>query len=179
MRQRLLFSSDAVPARRRRWLRAGFLALAVPPCALGLFCLLTAYKIYASNQAEERLAAFPAPRVNQRLLVFAPHPDDETLGAAGLMRQARLRGDDVRVVILTNGDGFRISAEQEFREVVVSPQDFVRYAYLRQGEARTAWASGHPRRPCPFPGLPGPGTDAHVDQPLDGRLSGRLGLHAR
>lgn len=137
MPRRLRFSSDAIPPRRH-WLRAVFLALALPPCALGLFCLLTAYKIYASNQAEERLAAFPAPRVNQRLLVFAPHPDDETLGAAGLMRQARLRGDDVRVVILTNGDGFRISAAQEFREVVVSPQDFVRYAYLRQGEARTA-----------------------------------------
>ena len=137
MPQRLLFS-DALPARRRRWLRVVLLTLAVPPCALGLFCLLTAYKIYASNQAEERMAAFPVPRVNQRLLVFAPHPDDETLGAAGLMRQARLRGDDVRVVIITNGDGFRISAAQEFREVVVSPQDFVRYAYLRQGEARTA-----------------------------------------
>lgn len=126
------------PPCRKRWSRALLLLLAAPPCVLGLLCLLTAYKIYASNQAEERLASFPSPRLNQRFLVFAPHPDDETLGAAGLMRQARLRGDDVRVVILTNGDGFRISAEQEFREVVVSPQDFVRYAYLRQGEARTA-----------------------------------------
>jgi len=138
MPKRLCLSLDSFPPRRRRWLRAVLLALALPPCALGLFCLLTAYRIYASNQAEERMAAFPVPATNQRLLVFAPHPDDETLGAAGLMRQARLRGDDVRVVILTNGDGFRISAAQEFREVVVSPQDFVRYAYLRQGEARTA-----------------------------------------
>ena len=137
MPQRLLFSS---PARQARWLRVVLLTLAVPPCALGLLCFLTAYKIWAGNQAEERMAAFPVPRVNQRLLVFAPHPDDETLGAAGLMRQARLRGDDVRVVILTNGDGFRISAEQYFHEVVVSPQDFVRYAYMRQDEARTALA---------------------------------------
>lgn len=138
MPQRLLFSPNSPAARRVRWLRVILLTLAVPPCALGLFCFLTAYKIWAGNQAEGRMAAFPVPRVNQRLLVFAPHPDDETLGAAGLMRQARLRGDDVRVVIITNGDGFRISAAQEFREVVVSPQDFVRYAYLRQGEARTA-----------------------------------------
>ncbi len=138
MPKRLLFSPDASPSRRGRWLRAVLLAVALPVGALGLFCFTTAYKIWAGNQAEERLAAFPAPARSQRLLVFAPHPDDETLGAAGLMRQARLRGDDVRVVILTNGDGFRISAAQEFREVVVSPQDFVRYAYLRQGEARTA-----------------------------------------
>ncbi len=132
---KLLFSS---PARRPRWLKAALLALALPLCAVGLFCLLTAYKIYASNQAEKHLAAAAAPLPGQRLLVFAPHPDDETLGAAGLMRQARLRGDDVRVVIITNGDGFRISAAQEFHELTVPPKDFVRYGYLRQGEARTA-----------------------------------------
>ena len=124
--------------RRSRWVRAALLTLALPPCAVGLFCLLTAYKIYASNQAEKFLAAAPSPRSGQRLLVFAPHPDDETLGAAGLMRQARKRGDDVRVVIITNGDGFRISAAQEFHELTVSPKDFVRYGNLRQGEARTA-----------------------------------------
>jgi len=140
MPKRLRSSPDAPPPARLRWLRAVFLALALPPSALGLFCLLTAYRIYASNQAEERLAVQAAPLPGQRLLVFAPHPDDETLGAAGLMRQAWLRGDDVRAVIITNGDGFRVSAEQYFHEVVVSPQDFVRYAYMRQGEARTALA---------------------------------------
>src|SRR5947209_5243916 len=100
--------------RRSRWIRAILLALALPPSCLGLFCLSTAYRIYASNQAEKRLAVLPAPIQNQRLLVFAPHPDDETLGAAGLMREARLRHDPVRVVILTNGDGFRVSAAREF-----------------------------------------------------------------
>ena len=130
-----LFSS---PARRPRWLQAALLVLALPLCGVGLFCLLTAYKIYASNEAEKNLAPAPAPRPGQRLLVFAPHPDDETLGAAGLMRQARLRNDDVRVVIITNGDGFRISAASQFHELTVPPKDFVRYGYLRQGEARTA-----------------------------------------
>ena len=132
-----LFSSSL---RQSRWLKAVLLTLALPLCGIGLFCLLTAYKIYASNQAEKHLAPAAAPYVGQRILVFAPHPDDETLGAAGLMRQARLRGDDVRVVIITNGDGFRISAAQTFHELTVPPKDFVRYGYLRQGEARTALA---------------------------------------
>ena len=122
--------------RRLRWLKAALLTLTLPLAGIGLFCFFTAYKIYASNRAEKTLD--PAPLPGRRLLVFAPHPDDETLGAAGLMRQARLRGDDVRVVILTNGDGFRISAAQEFHELTVSPADFVRYGYLRQTEARTA-----------------------------------------
>ena len=124
--------------RRLRWLRAVLLTLSLPLGGVGLFCFFTAYKIYASNQVEKTLEAAPIPVPGQRLLVFAPHPDDETLGAAGLMREARLRNDDVRVVILTNGDGFRISAAQEFGELSVPPKDFVRYGYLRQTEAQTA-----------------------------------------
>lgn len=127
-------------ARRRlpRWARLGLLALALPLLALGLICLHAAYTIYLANRAVARLPAFPAPASGQRLLVFSPHPDDETLGAAGLIRQARGRGDDVRVVFLTNGDGFAISAAREFHEIAVPPADFVRYGTLRQGESRTA-----------------------------------------
>ncbi len=131
-------SSSAGSLRRLRWLRAALLTLSLPLCGIGLFCFFTAYRIYASNQVEKTLAVAPAPLPGQRLLVFAPHPDDETLGAAGLMREARLQNDDVRVVIITNGDGYRISAAKEFDELTVSPQDFVRYGYLRQTEARTA-----------------------------------------
>lgn len=39
-----------------------------------------------------------------RLLVVAPHPDDETIAAAGLMQQARGAGAEVRVWLLTDGD---------------------------------------------------------------------------
>jgi len=40
----------------------------------------------------------------QRLLVFAPHPDDESLGTAGLIQQVLARGGQVRVVFATDGD---------------------------------------------------------------------------
>ena len=83
-------------------------------------------------------AAAPLPPFRPASACLRAAPGRRDSGAAGLMRQARLRGDDVRVVIITNGDGFRISAAQEFRELSVPPKDFVRYAYLRQGEARTA-----------------------------------------
>ena len=128
------------PPRRRLpfWARVLCAALLVPPVLVGLFCSQTAYKIYVGNQAEDHLPAAASPRLGQRILVFSPHPDDEALGAAGLIRQAALRGDDVRVVFLTNGDGFGISAAREFHEIQVPPKDFVRYAYLRQGESRKA-----------------------------------------
>ncbi|MEI8254780.1 MAG: PIG-L family deacetylase [Deltaproteobacteria bacterium] len=39
-----------------------------------------------------------------RVLVVAPHPDDEVLIAAGVIRRSLDRGDRVDVVIMTNGD---------------------------------------------------------------------------
>lgn len=39
-----------------------------------------------------------------RLLVLAPHPDDETLAAAGLIQQAVALGGGARVIIVTDGN---------------------------------------------------------------------------
>src|SRR5215471_1540498 len=41
-----------------------------------------------------------------RLLVVAPHPDDETLGAGGLIQRVHATGGSVKVVYLTDGDGY-------------------------------------------------------------------------
>jgi len=44
------------------------------------------------------------PPLGARLLVLAPHPDDEVLGAAGMIEAAVRRGADVRVVVATDGE---------------------------------------------------------------------------
>lgn len=41
----------------------------------------------------------------QRILVIAPHPDDETLGAGGLIQVGLANSAQVRVAVVTNGDG--------------------------------------------------------------------------
>lgn len=41
--------------------------------------------------------------MNEALLVLAPHPDDEILGAGAIMARAHLRGDRIGVVVLTDG----------------------------------------------------------------------------
>ncbi len=66
------------------------------------------------------------------LLVLAPHPDDETLGCGGLIAEACARGEDVRVVILTDGAGSH-PASKAFPPA--------RLAALRQAEARAAAAA--------------------------------------
>jgi LmbE family N-acetylglucosaminyl deacetylase len=75
------------------------------------------------------------------LLVVAPHPDDEVLGAGGLIQQVHEAGGTVRVVYLTNGDGYRDGVRLEQRAVKVSARDFRGYGRRRQREARAALAA--------------------------------------
>jgi LmbE family N-acetylglucosaminyl deacetylase len=46
----------------------------------------------------------PPPPLGARVLVLAPHPDDEVLGAAGLIERARRDGAEVTVVVATGGE---------------------------------------------------------------------------
>jgi LmbE family N-acetylglucosaminyl deacetylase len=41
---------------------------------------------------------------NDRILVLAPHPDDDVLGCAGVIQKAKTMGIPVHVIYLTNGD---------------------------------------------------------------------------
>lgn len=53
-------------------------------------------------------AAHPGPELDlaavRRLLVVAAHPDDETLGAGGLLRRAAVAGLDIEVLVASNGE---------------------------------------------------------------------------
>lgn len=60
--------------------------------------------------AAEPLARMPLPGARDRLLVVAPHPDDESLCCAGLLQAAVARGAAVAVVWVTAGDGFELDA---------------------------------------------------------------------
>lgn len=67
----------------------------------------------------------PAPLRGERLLVLAPHPDDEVIGCGGLLAQHLREGRSVRVVIATDGskatgataddDAYRARREEESR----------------------------------------------------------------
>ncbi len=75
-----------------------------------------------------------------RLLVFSPHPDDETLGAAGLMQRVLQEGGRVKVVFMTNGDGFPEGVEQEDHIAHPTAADYRKYGAERRVEAVKAVA---------------------------------------
>ena len=60
----------------------------------------------ADWQAWPRLHRFPALELTgcRRVVLLAPHPDDEVLGAGGLLRLLHRRGAAVDVVAVTDGD---------------------------------------------------------------------------
>ena len=75
---------------------------------------------------------------HQRLLILAPHCDDETLGSAGLILAARRLGMEVKVVIATNGDGYLFATMKDFHRVYPHASDFIRMGETRQRESLAA-----------------------------------------
>jgi mycothiol S-conjugate amidase len=95
-----------------------------------------------------------------RVLVFAPHPDDETIAAAGLIQRVTARQGHVRVVFVTNGDGYVDGVRREVRRAHTSTRDFIEYGERRHAEALRAIASiGLQPADAEFLGFPDDGID--------------------
>jgi LmbE family N-acetylglucosaminyl deacetylase len=73
-----------------------------------------------------------------RLLVVAPHPDDEVLSAGGLMQRVHEGGGTVRIVYLTNGEGYPEGVRVEEHHQSPTPGDYREYGRRREREAHTA-----------------------------------------
>ena len=76
--------------------------------------------------------------VGERLIVVAPHPDDETLGAGGLIQRVLSRGGTVLVVLVTAGDGYVEALVHETGQLRHRPADFIAYGDRRLREAHLA-----------------------------------------
>jgi LmbE family N-acetylglucosaminyl deacetylase len=70
-----------------------------------------------------------------RLMIFAPHPDDETLAAGGLIQRVLEKKGVVRVVFVTNGDGYVDGVRKEVKRARTSTADFLHYGRRRHDEA--------------------------------------------
>lgn len=73
-----------------------------------------------------------------RLLVLAPHPDDEVLGCGGIIQQAVAMGVPVHVVFLTYGDNNQWSFLVYRKRPVLSPKGVQRMGLVRHDEAVVA-----------------------------------------
>ena len=88
----------------------------------------------------------------EHLVVVAAHPDDETLGAGGLMASAAHRGTRVTVLVVTDGEGSHPDSPSH------TPADL---AAVRRREVADALEQLSPAIELLFLGLPDGGTDGH------------------
>jgi len=107
-----------------------------------LFCLLTFMLLLApcaQGKTPQPLEALLSQHT--RLMVFSPHPDDETLGAGGLIQRVLRAGGAVKVVFVTSGDGYPEGVEMEEHISHPTAQDYREYGEQRQDEAQQVLAT--------------------------------------
>src|SRR6478736_5359349 len=66
-----------------------------------------------------------------RILYFAPHPDDESLGGGGLIQHAVGVGAAVKVVFLTDGDRNPWAQRAAERRWTIGPKEQARWGKRR------------------------------------------------
>jgi LmbE family N-acetylglucosaminyl deacetylase len=124
---------------------------------LGLTLLLMSALADAAQLPSSQIATAAEPRAGDRILVVAPHPDDETLCCAGYIRRALAAGAAVGVVWLTAGDGFEVDALIVERHLRLKGRGMQKLGQWRVAEAFSAaeilgipqaqrWMLGYPDR---------------------------------
>lgn len=95
----------------------------------------------SSARAETPRTIEPLISHATRLIVFSPHPDDESVGAGGLIQRVLKAGGKVNVVFITDGDGFPEGVERENHISHPTAKDFRKYGAERREEALKATAT--------------------------------------
>jgi LmbE family N-acetylglucosaminyl deacetylase len=106
----------------------------------------------------------PTVAAGTRLVVVAPHPDDETIAAGGLIQRVLGAGGTVDVVVVTDGDGYVEAAAALTGHDQPTAPDFVALGRTRRDEELAAAAVlGVPTGHVHFLGYPDDGLEPLLD----------------
>lgn len=87
---------------------------------------------------------------NDRVLVLAPHPDDEAIGAGGLIQRALAHGGDVCAVFITSGENNPWPQRYVNRRWKITPALREEWGRLRCDEARASLRTLGTGPDCPI-----------------------------
>jgi len=99
-----------------------------------LICNLAFYSLPEPAQAQDLKPIDPIQK-SDRILILAPHPDDETIGCAGIIQQALNVGASVKIAYLTNGDHNQIAFIVYEKRLTLKKQEFIHMGNVRKAEA--------------------------------------------
>jgi len=126
---------------------------------VGIFISLWVISWADNSSAEFELSVLEPIQRSDRILILAPHPDDETIGCAGVIQEAVRVGADTRVVFLTNGDHNQFSFIVYEKRIILRKGAFIHMGELRRREAVNAMGVlGLPKSKLIFLGYPDFGT---------------------
>jgi len=95
----------------------------------------------------------------ERIVVFAPHPDDEVIGCAGIIQECLAKNGEVYIVFLTNGDHNQFAFKAYTKRITLSPTDYIKLGEVRRKESIKAdEILGVPTKNLIFLGYPDSGT---------------------
>jgi N-acetylglucosamine malate deacetylase 1 len=98
--------------------------LTVAAVMVGSLVVILYQATVPSVEAQSTVLEYPdvlPPSAGQKVMVFSPHPDDETIALGGYIAEAETAGADLRLVLVTDGNKYHNQA--------------VRYAEFRQATA--------------------------------------------
>jgi len=88
-----------------------------------------------------KMPALEPFKEGERVLILAPHPDDEAIACAGVIQQALRAGAKIRIVYLTNGDHNELAFIVYEKRITVRRGEFVHMGQVRQQESIKAMKS--------------------------------------
>ncbi len=86
----------------------------------------------AESLVAEKLGQF---NEGERVLILAPHPDDEVIGCAGVIQEALASGARVKIVYLTNGEHNQFGFIVYKKRIVFKQKEFIALGEVRRQEA--------------------------------------------
>lgn len=75
---------------------------------------------------------------NDRVLILAPHPDDEAIGTAGVIHRALKAGTKVKVVLFTSGDHNELAFIYDEKRLTFRKGEFIHMGDVRREESFAA-----------------------------------------
>jgi LmbE family N-acetylglucosaminyl deacetylase len=100
--------------------------------------LVTLWLIIATAASAIAQTSLPPFTANDRVVIVAPHPDDEVLGTGGVIQQALAAGADVRVVYLTYGDHNQIAFKLYRHTLFLRARQYLAFGEQRHAEGTSA-----------------------------------------
>jgi len=128
-----------------------------------IFLSIFAIFIWVRSSCCEGVSTAPYSEIEfapgENIVVFAPHPDDEIIGCAGIIQACLQNNGTVHVVYLTNGDHNQFAFKAYEKRLILSPSSYLKMGEVRRKESTKATQiCGIPGKNLIFLGYPDFGT---------------------